>query len=161
MRIRTLVERTPIKLTIVGQVRVKMHRLLSRPLVLCFRGSLQSPPFLRQGARVHDTIAPFPAKTQPFEAIPGPTGPPFIGSVWEYFGRDGIDKMFKVHQELFRKYGPIFKEKLFGRTIVNVMEPSGYEKIFRDEGKFPHRSPVESWLLYRQRRNHCPGLILS
>ena len=139
-------------------------RVWNKRLMLCSPELLNTPLFLRCCTHLQTSLtdacitANTKRTTRPFEAIPGPKGFPFVGSIREYMGEDGIQKMFKVHQQLFQKYGPIFRETLFGRTIVNIMEPTEYVKVFRSEGKYPHRSNVEAWLLYRQRRNYSLGL---
>ena len=37
---------------------------------------------------------------------------------------------------LFNEYGPIFKEHVLQKTsVVHVMEPDDFEKVYRAEGK--------------------------
>ncbi|XP_031571785.1 uncharacterized protein LOC116305923 [Actinia tenebrosa] len=100
------------------------------------------------------------SNVRPFEDIPGPKGLPFFGSVHRYIQGGGFHKMFNVQKELFKEYGPIFKETLFGRTGVHVMDPKDCEKVFRSEGKYPYRIPLESWLRYRKEKGYHPGILL-
>ncbi|KAK3747136.1 hypothetical protein QZH41_015124 [Actinostola sp. cb2023] len=83
-------------------------------------------------------------KVRPFKDIPGPKGLPYVGSVHRYMMDEGFDKIHKVHQKLFDEFGPIFKETLFGKTMVHVLGPVDTEKVFRSEGKYPQRGPLKS-----------------
>lgn len=98
---------------------------------------------------------------QAFDDIPGPRGLPWFGSVHKYILGGGVEKMLIQEQCLYQEYGPIFKEKMLGRTFVHIMDPNEIEKIFRSEGHYPIRGPVaESWMTYRKRRKECLGVFL-
>jgi len=44
--------------------------------------------------------------------------------------------------------------------MVHITDPDDFEKVFRAEGKFPRRPPVDIWVEHRKRRNYFPGIIL-
>ncbi|ESO90809.1 hypothetical protein LOTGIDRAFT_163695 [Lottia gigantea] len=79
----------------------------------------------------------------PFEDIPGPRGIKYLGTLHHYMtGRLDKYKYQDILEEYFSKYGPIFKETLFGSTIVHVCDPKMFEVIYQDEGKYPEIEPL-------------------
>ena len=97
---------------------------------------------------------------RPFEDIPGPRKT--LKSFAELFVKsERFTKQYKVHDLLFERYGPIFKENLsFGIPTLHLLDPDDHEKVLRAEGKYPSRPMVDFWLEHRQRRNYFPGILL-
>ena len=96
---------------------------------------------------------------RPFEDIPGPKKT-FKSMVDFYRQSEGLHKGYKPTESWFAKYGPIFKQNLFGPYWVHVIDPNDIEKVFRAEGKYPRRFEIDVWLEHRKRRNYFPGVVL-
>ena len=95
-----------------------------------------------------------------FEDIPGPRKT--LKSFAEFFVKsERFTKQYKVHDLLFERYGPIFKENMtFGVPVLHLIDPDDHEKVLRAEGKYPSRPIVDFWLEHRQRRNYFAGILL-
>ena len=100
-------------------------------------------------------------EVRPFEEIPGPK------SGWKvmvdfYRKSEGFTKGYKLTDILFAEHGPIYKENMIlGKPAVHVIDPEDFEKVFRAEGKYPRRSPVDVWVEHRKRRNMFLGVVFS
>jgi len=93
-----------------------------------------------------------------FDEIPGPQGRLRTALAF-YRQSEGFRKQHKLSEKLFSKYGPIFKENVTEKTsVVHIMEPKDFETVFRAEGKFPKRTPLDFLEEYRRRRGMSPGL---
>ena len=98
-------------------------------------------------------------RVRPFEDIPGPKKN--FRSIVEFYRKTkGLRRFYKMNQSLFAEHGPIFKNNILGQTMVHITDPDDFEKVFRAEGKFPRRPPVDIWVEHRKRRNYFPGIIL-
>lgn len=97
---------------------------------------------------------------KPFQDIPGrPKN--FKSFVEFYWKSERFTKGYKMLDELFQTYGPIFKEFAFlGTYSVHLIDPVDQEKALRAEGKYPTRVMIDFWLEHRQRRNYFPGILL-
>ena len=101
------------------------------------------------------------ATVRPFEEIPGP-GKSFWSIVEFYRKTKGFTKPYKMHDVMFAKYGPIYKEELLGRPTVHLMDPNDFEKVFRADGKYPKRPNLFDHMTeHRRRRTGNPGIFLS
>lgn len=101
------------------------------------------------------------AAVRPFEEIPGP-GKSFWSIVEFYRKTKGFTKPYKMHDVMFAKYGPIYKEELLGRPTVHLMDPNDFGKVFRAEGKYPKRPNLFDHMTeHRRRRTGNPGIFLS
>ncbi|XP_046366124.2 cytochrome P450 10-like [Haliotis cracherodii] len=100
---------------------------------------------------------------QPFEAIPGPKGLPFFGTIFDYFKKDGLrfDKMFEAYRQRSLEFGPIYKEKFGPITNVVISDPDVYQKVIRSEGKTPIRREMEPMAHYRTQKGIGLGLVNS
>ena len=132
-----------------------------KPLAVFWRSQKTEAAPLEQNEIFRDS-----AKTEiehgsgvrPFEDIPGPART--LKSMVEFY-RDskGLTKVYKLTEGLFAKYGPIYKENTLGQTQVHVMAPEDFEKVFREEGKYPRRPLLDAWVEHRKRRNIFPGVV--
>ncbi|XP_073228660.1 cytochrome P450 27C1-like [Porites lutea] len=98
-------------------------------------------------------------EVRPFNDIPAlETG---LTSTIRYFREtEGFTKVFKLSNQLFTKHGPIFREdSFFGSPAVHIIDPDDFEKVFRSEGRYPRRPPMEIWIEHRKRRNYFPGVF--
>ena len=108
---------------------------------------------LGDSANVHDA--------RPFEDIPGPKSG--LKAMVDFYGKtEGFTKVYKLNDILFAEHGPIYKENMImGMPAVHVIDPEDFKKVFRAEGKYPRRPPVDIWSEYRKRRNLTTGVFLS
>ena len=80
---------------------------------------------------IEASIAGFQQATpMPFRDIPGPT---MFENIREY-ARQGSQNHHKITLERFGKYGPIFRFKMPGNTMVYTCDPNDIEKVLRCEG---------------------------
>ena len=101
------------------------------------------------------------APVRPFEEIPGP-GKSFWSIVEFYRKTKGFTKPYKMHDVMFAKYGPIYKEELLGRPTVHLMDPNDFGKVFRAEGKYPKRPNLFDHMTeHQRRRTGNPGIFFS
>ncbi|XP_076441430.1 cytochrome P450 10-like [Babylonia areolata] len=100
---------------------------------------------------------------QPFEAVPGPKGLPIVGTLLDYFKKDGLkfSKMFEAYQARALQFGAVYKEQLGPIELVVISDPAEYAKVMRAEGKFPNRREMEPMVYYRQQRGLDLGLVNS
>ncbi|XP_076110154.1 cytochrome P450 10-like isoform X1 [Mytilus galloprovincialis] len=100
-------------------------------------------------------------KTQLFEDIPGPKGLPIVGTLFDYFKKDGprFNKMFKAYQQRAFDYGPIYKEQIGAISTVVISDPVEYNKVIRSEGKYPNRREMEPMAHYRRKKKIGLGLV--
>ena len=88
----------------------------------------------------------------PFDQIPGPQGR-YATAIQFYRQSDGFAKFYKIPEKLFKVYGPIFKQYVTDRTpVVHIMEPTDFETVYRAEGKYPSRPPLDFLIDLRKRR---------
>ncbi|XP_064619540.1 cytochrome P450 10-like [Lineus longissimus] len=94
----------------------------------------------------------------PFSQIPGPKGWPVIGTLFEYFKPGGFrfNKMFEAYEARAKEYGPIYREQIGPIVTVVISDPEEYNKVLRNESKYPHRIELEPLKYYR--RSHGMGL---
>ncbi|XP_059155786.1 cytochrome P450 10-like [Physella acuta] len=102
---------------------------------------------------------------KPFEEMPGPRGIytwPLIGTALHFkpFTEYTAETSHKLVDSLFDKYGPVVKVQL-GRKLVMVSDPKDIETVFRNEGKYPNRPPVELVEVYQKRRGITKTLTVE
>ncbi|KAL8196925.1 UNVERIFIED_CONTAM: hypothetical protein K2H54_002060 [Gekko kuhli] len=61
----------------------------------------------------------------------------------------------------FQKFGPIYREKLGSYESVNIIDPEDAATLFKNEGLYPERFAVPSWVAYRDFRNKPCGVLLK
>lgn len=94
---------------------------------------------------------------KPFEAIPHLRMLPVIGTAWQYFpiiGRYTMDKMHVAGKDKHRLLGDIFRDKAVNLNIVILCKPDDIATVFRTEGRYPSRGPMETLRTYRDSRRH-------
>ncbi|KAL5022073.1 hypothetical protein ScPMuIL_001228 [Solemya velum] len=108
---------------------------------------------------------PFPARSilKSYEDIPGPKGLPFIGTLLDYFKKDGLrfNKLFKAFQHRYWEYGPVYKESIMGITNVIITDPQEYKKVVHAEGRYPVRMTMEPLAHYCKMKGSSLGLVNS
>ncbi|RUS78676.1 hypothetical protein EGW08_013564 [Elysia chlorotica] len=115
------------------------------------------------GAPAREEIATEPVGVQPFSSVPGPQGLPFVGTLFQYFKKDGpkFSKLFEVQKQRSEEFGPIYFEQLGNFRTVVVSSPWEYNKLIRAEGKFPNRKPMDPISHYRLERGMGLGLVTA
>ncbi|KAL8570631.1 hypothetical protein ACOMHN_039068 [Nucella lapillus] len=100
---------------------------------------------------------------QPFEAVPGPKGLPLVGTLFDYFKKDGLSfsKMFEAYRARSLQYGPVYKEQIGPVQMVVISDPHQYSKVIRAESKYPHRREMEPMAYYREQKGLDLGLVSS
>ena len=90
-----------------------------------------------------------------FEEMPGPKGLPFFGDLISYVTKAKFKPQMTMLQTSFDNYGPIFKRKVMGRTLVFVQDPRDIEIVYKADGKHPVRPGglVEIGECWRKSRN--------
>ena len=94
--------------------------------------------------------------------IPGPKGWPIIGNMFEAMRGGALSgKIHTYLEKQHQKYGPIFKEQLGpAYRAVYLMDPGDIEQLFRQEGKYPRRTPFTPFLLHRAESGKPLGLLI-
>ncbi|GAB1606457.1 cytochrome P450 10-like [Argonauta hians] len=100
---------------------------------------------------------------RPFEDIPGPKGLPLLGTLLDYFKKDGLSfpKMFEAYNQRAIQFGPIFREQITTVKTVVISDLDEYSKVIKSEGRFPHRREMEPMMYHRKQRGLDLGLINS
>lgn len=92
---------------------------------------------------------------KPFEEIPGPRVLPILGTLWKYFTGD---QPFEIQRKCFEEYGPIYRDVIGDRVLIQLSDANIFRSIFQAEGKIPMRPWVDCWKRYRERRKYCIGI---
>ncbi|KAK0039927.1 cytochrome P450 27C1-like isoform X1 [Biomphalaria pfeifferi] len=97
-------------------------------------------------------------KVRPFSEMPGPKGIyqwPVIGTVLHYkpFTKHTPEKIHRLMNELFDKYGPVVKFRMGPQTVA-VCDPKDFETVFRNEGQYPVRPTLDIVTAYNKRNGH-------
>lgn len=93
--------------------------------------------------------------------LPGPTGWPVVGNFLTYVTKKNKGKMHLIQASFHKKYGKIFRERWGPNWQVHVSDPRLMEEIHRQEGRYPNRPCLQSWLLYRQLHRMPYGLTTA
>ncbi|XP_066431566.1 sterol 26-hydroxylase, mitochondrial-like [Eleutherodactylus coqui] len=93
-------------------------------------------------------------KMKTFDDLPGPSM--FTNVYWIFirgyllYGQE-LQPIFK------KKYGPMWGSSFGGYTAVNIADAELLEIFLRQEGKYPMRSDMKLWILYRELRDLALG----
>lgn len=98
-----------------------------------------------------------------FNEIPGPTGLPYLGTLFQYrngpFHQFDVDRFQDALISRYKEYGPIMKETIAGVTAVRLFDPDYVKTVYQHEGKIPYVAPLlDTTKQYREQRNMSPGL---
>ncbi|CAL1535879.1 unnamed protein product [Lymnaea stagnalis] len=96
-------------------------------------------------------------EARPFEEMPGPKGIyqwPVIGAILHFkpFTKYTPESFQSLINQLFDTHGPIFKAN-FGFKSIWVSNPADFETVYRNEGKYPQRTPLGLSVQYFKRNN--------
>ncbi|ESO92641.1 hypothetical protein LOTGIDRAFT_233081 [Lottia gigantea] len=136
--------------------------------------TLGTCPFRSTFEKVESIVNPIEPKVEPqeltketgiksFEHVPGPKGLPILGSLLDYFKKDGLrfDKMFEAFKVRSIEFGPVYKESIGPIDTVVISDPAEYAKVIRADGKFPNRKEMEPMAFYREQKGIGLGLVNS
>lgn len=125
--------------------------------------------YKQQGSKqAQDTALPAGWESAlPYEKLPGPKPLPIIGNAWRFiFGEFKAKDFGKLNDIMHERYGRIVGLKgLPGmKDMVNLFDPVDMEKLFRNEGMWPHRDAMASMTDYRAKIRpevfkDSPGLL--
>jgi len=75
--------------------------------------------------------------------MPGPKGLPLLGDLISFLmeGTEFKERMAAL-ESAFKRYGPVFKRTILGRTIVFIEDPKDVEIVFKADGRYPMRPDV-------------------
>ncbi|KAL9965315.1 hypothetical protein ACROYT_G029100 [Oculina patagonica] len=85
-----------------------------------------------------------------FDEIPCPKGLPYLGDVFNFALTSDFKEQMTALQNAFKKYGPIFKRTIMGKTTVFFENPTDVEAVFKGDGRHPMR-PDE---IFRPQQEH-------
>ncbi|KAF7283082.1 hypothetical protein GWI33_001488 [Rhynchophorus ferrugineus] len=98
-------------------------------------------------------------QAKPFSSIPGPKPLPILGNVWRFF--PGIGEYHNIelvnwYKGMKEKYGDIvyFSGIPGKKPSVLCFNPDDTETIFRNEGTWPIRYGLNSYIYYQQKMRH-------
>lgn len=92
---------------------------------------------------------------KPFDAMPRQFSLPFFGSVLNTVlsGKYSWGDSHKIISDRLKKFGNIYRDNFWGTEMVISATPESAAAMFRNEGQYPTRTPVEVWKLPRQMVN--------
>ncbi|XP_052774681.1 cytochrome P450 10-like [Mya arenaria] len=125
-----------------------------------FRHTLDVENIWRHNAQTEE-ITSSSCTTKSFEEIPGPKGLPIVGTLFDYFKKDGLrfNRMHEAYKKRAIEHGPIYKEQIATISTVVISDPEEYSKVIRAEGKYPERREMEPIAHYRRTKNLDLGLV--
>ena len=100
---------------------------------------------------------------KPFSAIPRVQGLPLLGTAIDYVKPEFKGKPFLVPLKRKQVYGTIYREKPMptGPEFIVTLNPEDVEKVFRADGKEPHRPTFSVFDEARKKAKQEKGLVLS
>ncbi|EDV25213.1 Cytochrome P450 10 [Trichoplax sp. H2] len=101
--------------------------------------------------------------TKPFHQIPGPKGLPIIGDLMTFLRNDSyyLKRPHLLLLENTKKYGPIYKQKIFTWQTVVVTDPNEISKIYSAEGTYPTRGLVKPFIHHRMQSKRAKGIAVG
>nr|XP_033776812.1 cholesterol side-chain cleavage enzyme, mitochondrial [Geotrypetes seraphini] len=95
-----------------------------------------------------------------FDEIPGNWKNSWL-NLYQFWRGDGFHNMHNFMIENFKKYGPIYREKVGYYESVNIIQPEDAAALFKVEGMFPERLMLQPWMDYREYRKKKKGVLLK
>ncbi|XP_078388340.1 cholesterol side-chain cleavage enzyme, mitochondrial-like [Cetorhinus maximus] len=95
-----------------------------------------------------------------YDALPGDWRNNWVNA-YTFWKNDGIRNMHNLMLKNFKKYGPIYRERIGHLNSVNIINPEDAATLFKSEGLFPERMKVWPWMAYRDHRKEKYGVLLK
>lgn len=93
----------------------------------------------------------------PFSAMPTLKG--LVRNVAEIVWKGGSKNYHEIGAARFERFGPVYKESIFGELLVHLNDPVDIEKVFRRTGKIINRGPTLFPIVqYNRRAGYKDGL---
>ncbi|XP_078083984.1 cytochrome P450 [Mustelus asterias] len=80
-----------------------------------------------------------------------------LSNIYWHFVKGYSEKTHELQILQKKWFGPIWMSKFGPLTVVNVASADLIEQILRQEGKYPVRSYMPHWRMYRELRGHAYG----
>ena len=95
------------------------------------------------------------------DSLPGPKAFPLLGNL-DYFKNRG-QNMHITQLRDAKKYGAIYKDKIFKANVIIIQDPEICKEIYRAEGKFPYRDFSSSFgiIMEENRKAELPKSFLE
>jgi hypothetical protein len=100
---------------------------------------------------------------KPFSDIPRKPPLPIFGRSLDYIGSSVRDKPYKTFFSRYNELGPIFRERavITVPEMLIVCDPNDIETVFRADGKWGQRLPIDVWEKVRHENNIPWGVFLT
>nr|XP_006819455.1 PREDICTED: 1,25-dihydroxyvitamin D(3) 24-hydroxylase, mitochondrial-like [Saccoglossus kowalevskii] len=103
------------------------------------------------------------AEAKPFKSIPGPPKNirMTIKALYDMIVHRSFQKPWLLYKELHDKHGDIVNSGFGSFENILLLDPKDFEKVLRDEGKYPRRIDISPWVAYRDYRGKAKGVLLT
>ncbi|XP_071297973.1 cholesterol side-chain cleavage enzyme, mitochondrial [Agelaius tricolor] len=101
-----------------------------------------------------------PSAPRPFNQVPGEWRAGWL-NLYRFWREGGLSNLHLSMAGKFRRFGPIYREKLGTYESVNIVTPRDAATLFQAEGALPERFRVPPWVAYRDFRNKPYGVLLK
>ncbi|NP_001120846.1 cholesterol side-chain cleavage enzyme, mitochondrial [Taeniopygia guttata] len=101
-----------------------------------------------------------PSAPRPFNQVPGEWRAGWL-NLYRFWREGGLSALHLSMAQKFRRFGPIYREKLGVHETVNIISPGDAATLFQAEGALPERFRVPPWVAYRDFRNKPYGVLLK
>ncbi|CAN8187941.1 unnamed protein product [Coccothraustes coccothraustes] len=101
-----------------------------------------------------------PSAPRPFNQVPGEWRAGWL-NLYRFWREGGLSNLHLSMASKFRRFGPIYREKLGVYESVNIVTPGDAATLFQAEGALPERFRVPPWVAYRDFRNKPYGVLLK
>ncbi|NXS36654.1 CP11A protein, partial [Pomatostomus ruficeps] len=82
-------------------------------------------------------------------------------NLYRFWREGGLGNLHLIMASKFRRFGPIYRDKLGVYESVNIISPGDAATLFQAEGTLPERFSVPPWVAYRDFRNKPYGVLLK
>ncbi|XP_070548934.1 1,25-dihydroxyvitamin D(3) 24-hydroxylase, mitochondrial-like [Ptychodera flava] len=100
---------------------------------------------------------------KPFHDIPGPKSS-IVSLATSYIAAVASGELYKPWRTLTKLrqgYGPIWKQTFGSSEVVYLGDPTHFEIVLRNEGKYPKRTGLQPWLVHHEQRKLGRGVLLQ
>uniref|UniRef100_F6YU95 Cholesterol side-chain cleavage enzyme, mitochondrial n=1 Tax=Ornithorhynchus anatinus TaxID=9258 RepID=F6YU95_ORNAN len=102
----------------------------------------------------------YPEEPRPFNELPGEWRHGWW-NLYRFWRANGFHDVHNLMIEKFKRFGPIYRERLGNVDSVNIIHPNDAAILFKKEGSNPERFRIPSWVAYRRSQNKPFGALLK